>query len=151
MNSVKNPNILIRRLEKGDYEKGFLETVANLSIVGEVPREKFLNILEKMEERAEYFVFVAELEGQIVGTATLMLQQLFAHSGGLVGHIENVVTRKGFEGQGIGTRLMERVIEESKRQGCYKMILSSDEKNAGFYKRFGFKEKEITMRLDVNE
>ena len=142
-------NILIRKLERGDYEKGFLETLSNLSTIGDVSREKFLDILEKMEKRGEYFVFVAELDGQVVGTATLMLQQLFAHSGGRVGHIENVVTRKGFEGQGIGTRLMERLIEECKSQGCYKMILSSDEKNVGFYKRFGFEGKEIAMRLDL--
>ena len=57
---------------------------------------------------------------------------------------------EGFEGRGIGSRLMERVIEESKVRGCYKIILSSDEKNAGFYKRFGFQEKEIAMRLDLH-
>ena len=141
--------LIIRTLEKGDYEKGFLETLSNLSIVGDVPKEKFLEILEKMERRGEYHVFVAELEGKIVGTATLMVQQLFAHSGGRVGHVENVVSRKGFEGQGIGTKLMECLIEKCKAQGCYKMILSSDEKNAGFYKRFGFSEHEIEMRLDL--
>ena len=66
--------LIIRTLEKGDYEKGFLETLSNLSIVGDVPKEKFLEILEKMERRGEYHVFVAELEGKIVGTATLMVQ-----------------------------------------------------------------------------
>ncbi|MEK7479144.1 MAG: GNAT family N-acetyltransferase [Patescibacteria group bacterium] len=143
-------DIIIRKLEKGDYEKGFLETLSNLSTIGDVSKEKFLEILAGMEKRGEYFVFVAELDGKVVGTATLMVQQLFAHSGGRVGHIENVVTRKGFEGRGIGSRLMERVIEESKVRGCYKIILSSDEKNAGFYKRFGFQEKEIAMRLDLH-
>lgn len=140
---------IIRKLEKGDYDKGFLDVLSNLSTIGDVPKEKFLDVLEKMEKRGEYHVFVAELEGEIVGTATLMIQQLFAHSGGRVGHVENLVTRKGFEGQGIGTKLMERVIEESKHRRCYKMILSSDEKNIGFYKRFGFTEKEIAMRLDL--
>ncbi len=143
-------DIIIRKLEREDYDKSFLETLSNLSTIGEVSKEKFLEIMEKMERRGEYRVFVAELDGQIVGTATLMIQQIFAHSGGRVGHIENVVARKGFEGKGIGSRLMERVIEEGKKERCYKIILSSAEKNVGFYKRFGFQEKEIAMRLDLS-
>ena len=37
----------------------------------------------------------------IIGSTTLLIEQKFIHDGGKVGHIEDVVTRKGYEGFGI--------------------------------------------------
>ena len=42
----------------------------------------------------------------MIGATTLLVEQKFIHSGGKAGHIEDVVTRKGFEGLGIGSALI---------------------------------------------
>jgi len=97
-----------------------------------------------------YIIIVAEeQENQtIIGTATLLIEQKFIHNGGKVGHIEDVATRAGYEGIGVGKEIIQRLIEISKDQQCYKIILDCDDKVIGFYEKLGFKKRGVMMRLD---
>lgn len=85
----------------------------------------------------------------IIGTATLLIEQKFIHNGGRVGHIEDVATRAGFEGIGVGKKIIQKLIETSKELQCYKIILDCDDKVIGFYEKLGFKKKAVMMRLDL--
>ena len=98
-----------------------------------------------------YIIIVAEdLESsEIIGTATLLIEQKFIHNGGKVGHIEDVVTRKGFEGRGVGREIVNKLIEIANEYGCYKIILDCDVTVVKFYEKMGFVKKAITMRLDL--
>ena len=138
----------IRKLEVSDLNKGFLETLSNLTVVDLTPQQAKI-IFSKIDFNAHH-IFVAENEeGEIVGTATLFVTQRFIHKGGKVGHLEDMAVRKGFERKGIGSSLVRRVIEEAKKQGCYKLILDCSEENIPFYEKLGFKCKENQMRLDI--
>ena len=53
-------------------------------------------------------------------------------------------------GKGIGKKLIENLIEQSKETGCDKTILSSSEKNVPFYEKIGFNVNEIQMVLRNN-
>lgn len=144
--------MIIRTLQQSDYQKGFLETLVNLSVVGEINEGQFNDIFDVISPAAHlspYHIFVAEVDGQVVGAATLFVEQKFIHQCGKVAHLEDVVTRKGFEGRGIGRALVNAVIVEAKRRGCYKIILDCSEKNAPFYEKLGFKKHEIEMRRDL--
>ena len=50
-------------------------------------------------------IFVAILDGKVVGSTTLLIEPKFIHNGGLVGHIEDVVVNKEFQGQKIGEEI----------------------------------------------
>lgn len=141
--------IKIRKLKKEDFKKGFLEALSNLSLVDLDWKEAEKIYKNYIQGNPVYNIFVAELDGKVVGVTTLLVEQKFIHSGGKVGHIEDVATRKGFEGRGIGSALVKRVIAEAKRQGCYKVILDCSKKNIPFYKKFGFYVHETEMRLDL--
>ncbi len=52
---------------------------------------------------------------------------MFIHLGGLVGHIEDVVVAKEFQGKGIGEKLIEASLNFAKNCGCYKTILDCAE------------------------
>ena len=137
----------IRRLEVNDLEKGFLQTLTNLTAVDLTPEEAKI-VFSKLDPNAHIFVAQNE-QREIVGTATLFVTQRFIHKGGKVGHLEDLAVKKGFERKGIGSSLVRRVIEEAKKQGCYKLILDCKDENIPFYEKLGFKRKGNQMRLDL--
>ncbi|MEN9557752.1 MAG: hypothetical protein RL141_121 [Candidatus Parcubacteria bacterium] len=68
------------------------------------------------------------------------------------GFLENVYIEKAFRGKGIGTRFIRDVIEEAKKQGCYKLIgnsRTSNESAHAFYERFGFRKHGFEFRMDL--
>jgi glucosamine-phosphate N-acetyltransferase len=146
-------SFLIRKIEERDFENGFFETLSNLTVVGDIYSNDELKseIIRKVLGDQNYIIIVAEdLESsEIIGTATLLIEQKFIHNGGRVGHIEDVVTRKGFEGRGVGRKIVSKLIEVANECGCYKIILDCDANVAKFYEKMGFVKKAITMRLDL--
>ncbi|MBI5732480.1 GNAT family N-acetyltransferase [Candidatus Jorgensenbacteria bacterium] len=139
----------IRKFELDDINKGFLETLENLAPVGEPTRERSRKVFGAVLTNPVYNIFVAEIDGKIVGTITLLIEHKFIHGGGKVGHIEDVATRKGWEGRGIGRKLVERAIEEARFEECYKVILDCSEDNVPFYEKCGARKHEISMRWDL--
>jgi glucosamine-phosphate N-acetyltransferase len=140
----------IRELSVADLDSGFLETLGNLSDLEGLTREEARNILATMKRTPSYRIFVAVADGgQIVGTTTLLVERKFTHRGGLVGHIEDVVVRKGHEGRGVGGSLVARAIQTAKELGCYKCILDCKAELAPFYEGLGFSEHDVGMRIDL--
>ncbi|WP_148687750.1 GNAT family N-acetyltransferase [Candidatus Nitrosocosmicus hydrocola] len=146
-------SVLIRKIREGDFENGFFETLSNLTTVGDICSNDELKreIIHRVLENQNHIIIVAEeLESRkIIGTATLLVEQKFIHNGGKVGHIEDVATRKGFEGRGIGREMIHKLTEISNEYGCYKIILDCDANVVKFYEKLGFVKKAITMRLDL--
>lgn len=85
-------------------------------------------------------VLVVESEHQVIGMASV--QRLVSTAiGEYVGIIEDVVLHKEYRGKGIGTKLLERVIEESERSGLKRLALGADHRNhsaIAFYEKHGF-------------
>ena len=123
-------NIIIREIQEADLEKGFLESLDNL---------KKASDLEKNN---------AEIDGKIVGSTTLLIEQKFIHKGGLVGHIEDVVVKEGFERRQIGVRIVESLLDLAKKRGCYKTILDCNDDVKEFYEKIGFKHESNGMRFN---
>jgi glucosamine-phosphate N-acetyltransferase len=140
----------VRELTKEDLKnyEGLFETLDNLRAVGDIDILTAENILDKINNQDGH-VFVAVADNQVIGAVTLLVEQKFIREGSTCGHIEDVSTRKGYEGNGIASAVIKKAIEHAKSCGCYKIILDCDESLLGFYSRFGFAEKERQMRLDL--
>ena len=93
-------------------------------------------------------IIVAELNGKIVGSTTLLIEPKFIHNGGLVGHIEDVVVKKGFQGEKIGNKIIKHVLELAKNHGCYKTILDCSDEVKPFYEKMGFKQHSNELRFN---
>ena len=91
---------------------------------------------------------MAEDNGKIVGSTTLLIEQKFIHNGGCVGHIEDVVVSKEFEGRGIGIKLVTSLLEIANTRNCYKTILDCKDELIPFYERIGFKQESKQMRYN---
>ena len=140
--------LIIRKIIETDLENGFLESLDNLRQTSNLEQSSVRNILKKILENENHIIHVAELNGKIVGSTTLLIEQKFIHEGGFVGHIEDVVVNKEFEGQGIGMKLVLSLLDVAKERKCYKTILNCEDKLIPFYEKIGFKQKSTEMRFD---
>jgi len=139
---------IIRELRKEDLWNGFLTTLDSLRQTSDIDHSKSEKIFEKINSNPDHIIVVAELDGKIVGTTTLLIEPKFIHGGGLVGHIEDVVIDKNFQGQKIGEKIMKYLIEFAKNRGCYKTILDCTDDVKPFYEKLGFKHIANELRFD---
>ncbi len=142
--------LITRILEREDYDRGFLTTLESLTEVGTISRADFERTFTTLQADPNHFVFVAELDGKVVGSITLLVEQKFIHACGRVGHIEDVVADASVQGKGIGSKLVQKALDQAREAGCYKVILDCSEANTHFYSRFGFEVRELEMRCDLD-
>jgi len=140
--------IIIREIEEDDLENGFLKTLDFLRNASDLDKNKANEILKKIKQNPNHIIYVAIDNKKIVGSTTLLIEQKFIHDGGLVGHIEDVVVRKDYEGKGIGIKLVTSMLERAKEKNCYKTILDCKDDVKQFYERIGFKRESNGMRYD---
>ena len=140
--------IIIRELKVEDIWNGFLKSLDSLTLASDIDKDKAEEVFEKINSNPDYIIAVAELEGKIVGTTTLFIETKFIHKGGFVGHIEDVSIDKDFHGQKIGQKIMEYLLNVSKKRGCYKTILNCTEDVKPFYEKLGFRQVASELRID---
>ena len=141
-------DIKIREIAEEDIEKGFLKSLDSLKKASELDKEVAKDILKKIISDQNHIIHVAEDNGKIVGSTTLLIEQKFIHKGGYVGHIEDVVVSKEFEGRGIGIKLVTSLLEIANIRNCYKTILDCKDELIPFYERIGFKQESKQMRYN---
>lgn len=144
-------DFVVRELVKEDLDnpKDFIETLSNLSEVGNLSSEEAQSLLKKINDQDIHVFIVVTEDGKIIGSTTLIVEQKFIHKGGIVGHIHDVATKKGFEGMGVGSAVMEKALEYAKERNCYKVILECKDSLIPFYGKFGFRRVENSMRTDL--
>ena len=125
--------IKIRDIVESDIDIGFLESLDSLRNASNLDKDTAKNILKKIIENPDHVIYVAEVDGKIVGSTTLLIEQKFIHEGGKVGHIEDVVVSKEFEGRGIGMKLVVSLLEKAEAMNCYKTILDCKKELIPFY------------------
>ena len=113
-----------------------------------IDTDKAKSIFKKIDSNPDHIIAVAEVDGRIIGSTTLLIETKFIHNGGLVGHIEDVVVDKEHQGKKIGEKIMKFLIEISKKRGCYKIILDCTDDVKPFYEKLGFKQVANELRLD---
>lgn len=149
MSNVIDHNFFVRELERGDLDKGFFETLSNLSNASEIEYSQALQWYNVIKSSPQHKIFVAALhDGNVIGSITILVEKKFIHNGGIVAHIEDVVTRNGYEGIGIGSALVNRALKFAASCGCYKVILDCLDNNVAFYEKNGFRRYGVSMRYD---
>lgn len=148
-------DFIIRELEEADLtaDRGFVDTMANMSDISNLDFDQLKSIWRSAKSQgAHFFVAVSqedESKNQIVATVKLLVEPKFFHGGKAAGHIEDVVTRQGFEGKGLAKALLLVALKNADKENCYKVILDCRKDLEGFYKKVGFENHDVCMRLDI--
>ena len=107
--------------------------------------------MQKREFSSKGIRISIDQDGQEVGRAYLFLITNDLHEEPY-GLMEDVFVDESVRGQGIGTRLVETVIDEARQQNCYKLIGQSRygrERVHELYTRLGFKDHGKNFRIDL--
>ena len=139
---------IIRELEENDFKKGFLNALDTLKETSNITEDKALEIFKNIKLNPKHIIVVAEINEKIVGSTTLLIEPKFIHEGGIVGHIEDVVVSKEFQGEKIGKKIIKYVLELAKNHGCYKTILDCSDDVKVFYEEIGFKYHSNELRFN---
>jgi glucosamine-phosphate N-acetyltransferase len=134
--------LVLRPLRLGDFDRGFLKILAQLTVVGDdVKREKFESRFRMMKScpNSYYIVVVEDLKlKKIVGSITLVNEQKFIRHASSRGRIEDVVVDDTYRGKRLGKLITDFMVLLSKHIGCYKLSLECEDKLRPFYSQFGF-------------
>ena len=79
-------------------------------------------------------IFVMIDDNVVIGSGTLVIEQKIIHGFSKVGHIEDIVIDKNYQGKGYGKKIIEYLINFSKENNCYKITLGCDDDKIDFYK-----------------
>jgi GNAT superfamily N-acetyltransferase len=143
----------IREAREQDLPE-ILRLLCVLDAEAEMSISEAKDIFERMETYPHYRCYMAVEDDKPVGTFCMIICDNLGHAGQKFAVVENVVVDPSCQGQGIGKVLMEAAMEEAARQGCYKLMLSSNEKRTDahrFYDHLGFTRHGISFLVEVKE
>ena len=99
-------------------------------------------VVASVVESTSTSLFVARLDGRIVGMASLVVYPLVT---GIRGHVDDVVVDESARGHGCARALLQRLIEEAERNGVRSLELTSRPSRAAaiaLYESVGFVRRE---------
>lgn len=136
-----------RVLEKEDYNRGFLQLLERLTVVGaySITYDMFTKRFNDHDNNTYNYVIIDNLVDKVIAFGTLLVEKKYIHNLSAVGHIEDIVVDADYSGQGIGKKIVTSLAEIAKTKHCYKVILNCGKNNVGFYNKCGFEEKEVEM------
>ncbi|NEB04606.1 GNAT family N-acetyltransferase [Streptomyces sp. SID13726] len=112
----------------------------------------YVAALERLSADPNQHLVVATHEGRVVGTLQLTVIPGLSRRGATRSIIEAVRVHADERGSGLGTRLIEWAVEESRRQNCQLVQLTSDSSRTDahrFYERLGFTASRVGFKLPL--
>ncbi len=97
-------------------------------------------------------LYVAELEGIVVGTFQTSYTRTLTGRGSAILTVEAVQTHPGWRGRGIGARMIAAAIEEARVEDCRLVQLMSNWSRTDahrFYERLGFTRSHLGFKMKL--
>lgn len=105
------------------------------------PQGAALQAIWQELDSPRYRCVVAEQDGRLLSTCTLVIAANLTRGGRPYGWIENVVTDPAARGQGLGKAVLRHALDHAWARGCYKVMLMTGRRDAAtlaFYAGAGF-------------
>ena len=148
------PSLVVREASEADLEAvvGLVRELAGTlgdqeGIDPSGVRERLPEVLSDPRSR----IFVAELDGEVVGLVHVCLRRSLLHRGPS-GIVEELIVSKRHRDRGVGKRLLSAAIEWCRERGCAEVEVSTGWGNAAglaLYRGLGFTERGIWLEREV--
>ncbi|MFM2138644.1 MAG: hypothetical protein RJA57_951 [Bacteroidota bacterium] len=132
--------LTIRRAVREDCPR-LLELVRELALYERAPQEVTVTLSHFTESgfgpRPVWWAFVAEEDGQVLGFALYYIR--YSTWKGQALYLEDILVTETARGKGIGTRLMDRLIEEAREKNFKRIVwqvLDWNEPAMRFYRKY---------------
>ncbi|GAA3806394.1 GNAT family N-acetyltransferase [Streptomyces phyllanthi] len=112
----------------------------------------YLAAFQHLDGDPNQHLAVAVREDRVVGTLQLTVIPGLSRKGATRSIIEGVRVHADERGSGLGTRLVQWAIDESRRQECQLVQLTSDVTRTDahrFYERLGFEASHVGFKLPI--
>ena len=127
----------------------YTNLLSMLTITPELNNDVFINILNNINKNSliyiAYIYDINNLEFNIIGSGTILIEHKFIHGGMNVGHIEDIVVHTSYRKMGISQTILDKLKEFAKNNNCYKIILDCKESVTNVYKKNNFEINNLQM------
>ena len=134
--------LYIRKIEMNDYDQ-YIPLLQELSNIPYISFDEYKCKLKNIENQGTSIFIIENTNKILLATGSLLVEQRF---GDPLGHIENVVVKKEFRKQGLGKMIVQHIIDEAKKEKCYRITLSCNDNNTRFYENIGMIQSGNEMR-----
>ena len=149
-------NLVFREAEQGDLSALVALLADDIlgqarEVVSDPPLAAYVDGLRAVLHNPYDTMFVAELDGRVVGCAQLTILNGISRQGARRGLIESVRVASAMRGAGIGEALIRTLIERARAADCRLVQLTTDarrERAHAFYERLGFEATHVGMKLE---
>jgi len=120
-----------------------------------LPLQEAKQLLGEFSQYPNYHLYVAcegAHAGAVLGTFALLVMHNLAHGGTPSAIVEDVVVSPEHQGLGIGRQMMGHARELARQAGCYKLVLSSNQKRErahAFYESLGFQRHGFSFLIET--
>lgn len=148
-------DINIRPLLLSDYDHGYLDLFKAFTNDISYSYSRFVEFFDNYTNSNRIIYVVENNEKQLIATITILIEQKPFHNYQYVAHIEDVIVDKCYKKHGIGSKMVNFIIDTIKevnktaKNHFYKIILDCDVNVEQFYIKNGFTTKGCFMRIDV--
>ena len=115
----------------------------------QVPASAYADAFAEILGDAHQQLLVGEVDGEVVATAQLTWVRHLTYVGGLMCGVESVRVRSDRRGQGLGTRLVEHILDLARERGAARVELTTNARRVrarAFYEGLGFVASHIGMK-----
>ncbi|MFS0907122.1 GNAT family N-acetyltransferase [Priestia aryabhattai] len=96
--------------------------------------------------------WIVEDNDEMIATGAIIFFEFpptYTNKSGKKAYITNMYTKESYRGQGIATKLLTKLVAEAKTAGIIKIWLGASKLGRPVYKKFGFKETDEWLELDI--
>ncbi|MDX3429206.1 GNAT family N-acetyltransferase [Streptomyces sp. NPDC017201] len=112
--------------------------------------DPYLTAFRRLVDDPNQHLAVAVRQGKVMGTLQLTIVPGLSRRGATRSLVEGVRVHADERGSGLGTQLIQWAVDESRRQGCQLVQLTSDATRTDahrFYERLGFTASHVGFKL----
>ena len=118
----------------------------------EAARADYLDAFRTLQQTPRETLYVAECDGEVVGTFQTLLTTTLTGRGATSMIVEAVQTRADMRGRGIGGQMIGFCLEEARRLGLRQVQLTSNAARTDahrFYERLGFAKSHFGFKYKL--
>ncbi len=117
-----------------------------------LPIEEAKALYARFFDYPDYRIYLAEVDGRVVGTFALLVMFNLGHCGAPSAVIEDVVVDPDLQGRGFGRDMMLAAMDMARDKKCYKLVLSSNARRVrahSFYESLGFQRHGVSFHVTL--